>query len=180
MCCDDEVIPTPSTPCGYTGADIECVGILTGDAIEVVVQKITDYLCALECCTNSEVSNIPYYTNTPLGIRTVAIIPATPTVITGTTYTIPVGEGGDYEIQYVGEYNTPTAGTLNLKLFKNLSEYSVITSKTVTLPTGPAVVPFIVFATNVALVAGDVLSIRGSANANSYPQNAVFKVTKIS
>jgi hypothetical protein len=34
-------------PCRYEGPDIDCVGISSGDSLETIIRKITDYLCSI-------------------------------------------------------------------------------------------------------------------------------------
>ena len=40
-------------PCRYEGPDIDCVGITSGDSIETIVRKITDYLCSITDIPNT-------------------------------------------------------------------------------------------------------------------------------
>lgn len=174
-------IGTTSTAYKYLGADIPCVGILTNDSIEVAFQKLSEYVCSLEVQTEK---NIPIlYSATALPAittdNTSPYVLPTPFVITGTTYTVPTSGEGDYELLYTTEYLSLVAGGIvAIKVFKNGVEYSPIVSKTVET-SGTAVLPFTVFASNIYLVAGDTIQLRGSSTKGATIQNSVFKLTKL-
>lgn len=167
-----------STPCKYTGTALDCVGIETNDTIEVVFQKLAEYVCALEL---SPITNeLVYYSETGLGSNTGGATP-TYTTLANTTYTIPVGADGDYEINYVGEVRVSAENTIIFKVYKNGAAigpytYRKIESEFYTY------VPFTLFLSNLTLEAGDVITIRSmsSDKVSTYPVNCVLKITKIS
>lgn len=161
-----------TTPCKYLGANIDCVGIISGESIDSAIGKLADTICNL----TNPAPELVLYSERALGSGAIGTSLSN---ITGTSYTVPVGGDGDYEITYVGEYKTPSAGTLVLKLYKGTSEYSAVVARTVQ-GAASTTTPFTLFSSNITLVAGDVIVIKGSATASTYAQNAICKITKIS
>lgn len=182
-CCDETpctpITPCTSTPCKYTGTNIDCVGILTGDTIELAFQKLSEYVCNLDLQNLN--NQVVFYSERALGEGTVALDPALPTVISGATYTVPIGGDGDYEINYVGEATAAKDIWLKLYIYVNGLAYNVETERKVLISATVDNVPFTVFASQIALVAGDIIQIRGVAldNAITYPRNVICKITKL-
>jgi hypothetical protein len=175
MCtdCPDSYPVTPLTaPCKYLGADIPCVGILSGDTYESAFSKLADFICNVD----PALPELVKYSETALGVGSATTVLA---LLSGSSYTVPLGGDGEYEITYVGEYFADVAGTLVLKLFKNTSEYNTTVRRTVYV-SNKTVIPFTLFASNIALVAGDSISVKATASVDTYPQNAICKITKIS
>lgn len=161
-----------TSPCKYSGADLPCIGIIAGETIDSAITKLADTICNLT-------PNLPesvLYSERALGTGLITTILSS---VSGTSYIVPLGGDGEYEITYVGEYSTPVAGSLSLRLYKGLTEYNAIVRRTVTGAIA-TVTPFTLFASNISLVAGDEIVIKASATALTYPQNAICKISKIS
>jgi len=171
-CTPTTVTTVLTTPCKYTGADIACVGIISGESIDSAIGKLADTICNL----TNPAPELVLYSERALGSGSIGTSLVS---ITGTSYTVPIGGAGDYEITYVGEYKTPSAGTLVLRLYKGTSEYSAIVARTVQ-GAATTITPFTLFSSNITLLAGDTIAIRGAATASTYAQNAICKITKIS
>lgn len=185
MCCTNQnpctSCATLTAPCLYNGPDLTLLGSKTGDTIESVFQDIEDYL---------EAQTIPgmtlgvvYYSEKALGTGSVGSTPTFST-ITGTSYTVPLGGDGEYEIEYVGEAFSTGTGKLNLSLKVNGSVYNSMVDREIsTNGMTNSSIPFKLFASRINLSAGNTIRIDGSATANNtaiYPRNAVCKITKIS
>lgn len=175
MClgCNDPLpIPIPSTPCKYIGADIPCIGIISGETIDSAISKLAETICS---ATNTLPETV-LYSERVLGVGTVTTTLAT---VSGTSYTVPLGGDGEYEISYIGEYQTNVAGTLILKLYKDTSEYNTVVRRTVT-GADSTITPFTLFSSNISLVVGDQIAIKATASGGTWPQNAICKISKIS
>ena len=180
MCyeCNEPHIESPcncigsSLPCKYTGANLPCIGIIAGESIDSAITKLADTVCNL----TPTFPKLVLYDERALGL---GFITSSLTSITGTSYTVPAGGDGEYEITYVGQYVTPSTGSLSLRLYKGLIEYNSIVRRTVT-GAASTVTPFTLFASNISLVAGDVIVIKASATSATYPPNTICKITKIS
>ena len=167
---------TPTTPitspCKYSGADLPCVGIISGESIDSAIGKLSESICNVT-------PNLPetvLYTERVLGSGSLSNTLAS---ISGASYTVPLGGDGDYEITYVGEYVAPVSGTLSLRLYKGLTEYSTIVRRTV-VGAATTTTPFTLFSSNIPLVAGDTIVIKGTATTSTSPSNAICKITRIS
>ena len=167
---------TPTTPitspCKYSGADLPCVGIISGESIDSAIGKLSESICNV-------MPNLPetvFYTERALGLGTISASLAS---ISGTSYTVPLGGDGEYEVTYIGEYEAEIVGTMILKLFKGLTEYSTIVRRTL-LVAADTITPFTLFSSNIPLVAGDTIVIKGLATATTFPKNAICKITRIS
>lgn len=170
--CNECNEPTITSPCKYTGADLPCVGIIQNETIDSAITKIADTICNLTPTFPKTV----LYTERALGPSSIT---TSLTSVTGTSYTVPAGGDGEYEITYVGQYHTPVVGTLSLRLYKGLIEYNSIVRRTVSGEVS-TITPFTLFASNINLIAGDTIVIKATATTNTYAQNAICKVTKIS
>ena len=175
MClgCNDPLpIPIPSTPCKYIGADLPCIGIISGETIDSAISKLAETICS---ATNTLPETV-LYSERALGTGTVTTTLAT---ISGTSFTVPAGGDGEYEINYVGEYQTDVAGILILKLYKGITEYSSVARRTVA-GADSTITPFTLFCSNISLVAGNQIAIKATTSLGTWPKNAICKITKIS
>jgi hypothetical protein len=181
MCkCNNSTTPKPcnSTACKYLGADIDCLGVLSKEPLDSVVQKIADKLCNI---TTPETNQIASYTETALGSG--HNISTEWGNISGTSYTVNSGYEGTYELMYVVNITNNVVSTIkaDFNLFKNDVEYSAITKKSVSIPTN-STSEITVFISNIDLVQGDSISIKSKKDimGTAYTLNGVFKLTKIS
>ncbi len=161
-----------STPCKYTGAALPCIGIIPGETLDSAITKLADTVCDLTPIGPKSV----FYSERTLGPSSIT---TSLTSVTGTSYTVPAGGDGEYEITYVGQYNTPVFGALSLRLYKGLIEYNSIVRRTVSGAIS-TITPFTLFASNISLIAGDTIVIKATATLNTYAQNTICKITKIS
>lgn len=182
MCttCNDTPKPFPVTkPCAYNGAPIDCIGINTGDTYEVAFQKLSEYVCNLDLFPTS--NRLVYYSESALGANSGGTYP-TYAVLQNTTYTIPNGGDGEYEITYSGNVVLPNAtNELDLSVYINNVEHSALSRKTVA-GINPGTFPVSLFVSNISLVQGDVITIQCTSldKATMYPENFVLKISKIS
>ena len=182
MCheCNETYINPPcncgesSLPCKYTGANLPCIGIISGETLDAAISKLSDTICNI----TPNLPEVVLYTEKALGA---GFITTSLTTVTGTSQVVPAGGEGEYEITYIGQYNNPDSalGTLSLRLYKGLVEYNSIVRRTV-VGVELSVTPFTLFASNINLVAGDEILIKASATALTFPQNAICKVSKVS
>lgn len=165
-----------STPCKYTGPTLNCVGITTNDTIDVAIEKLGEYLCALEIFPSK--NDLVYYSETALGANTGG---TTPTYATLTNTTCVINIDGDYEINYVGQAVVYPNESITLKAYKNGAVISSFSGRTIASASA-ATIPFSLFISNLTLVANDVITIRSTSSdvTSTYPVNCVLKVTKIS
>ena len=165
-----------STPCKYTGPALDCAGIATNDTIDVAIEKLGEYLCALEIFPSK--NELVHYSETALGSATGG---TTPTYVTlaNTTYTVETD--GDYEINYVGEAVVANSGSITFKVYKNGSAIGTYTQRTVS-SNSASILPFSLFISNLSLLEDDIITIRSTStnNTTTYPVNCVLKITKIS
>ena len=182
MCttCNENIPIAPVTkPCAYTGAPIDCIGIKTGDTYEVAFQKLSEYVCSLDLFPTA--NKLVYYSETALGSNSGLVYP-TFGVLQNTTYTIPNGGDGEYEINYSGNIVFPNStNELDLSVFVNGIEHSTLSRKKISgIVTGTF--PISVFVSNLSLVAGDIITLRCASlnKATMYPENFVLKISKIS
>jgi hypothetical protein len=179
-CLCSQTTPT-NTPCIYTGVDLPTIGSVTGDTVESVFQDIEAYLAANIAPDIS--SNIVLYSEQALGTNTPGTFPVYNT-LSNTSYTVPLGGDGEYEIEYVGEMFSTTTGKLNLRLLVNNSPYNPVVDREISTNGMTNVsVPFKLFASRINLIAGFTIKIEASATPSkvtTYPRNAVCKITKIS
>jgi hypothetical protein len=181
MCttCDDTQIPVVTKPCSYTGAPIDCIGIKTGDSYEVAFQKLSEYVCNLDLFPTS--NKLVYYSETALGPNTPGTYP-TYSILSNTTYIIPNGGDGEYEVVYTGNIVFPyDTNELDISLFINGVEHSALARKTITSITS-GITPITFFISNLTLVAGDIVTMRCTSLKKDvmYPENFVLKISKIS
>lgn len=165
-----------STPCKYTGPDLDCTGIATNDTIDVVIEKLSEYVCAIDIVPNQ--SELVYYSESALGAITGGTTP-TYTTLTNTTYTVT--SDADYEINYVGQAVVAAGGTITFKVYKNGSAIGTYTQRTVASASA-STIPFSLFISKLPLLENDVITIRSTAtnNTTTYPVNCVLKITRIS
>lgn len=164
----------------YTGEDIECLGITKNDLIEDVIQTISEYICPLveaePCC-----QEIVAYTIERLGATSLPTFP-TISAITGTSYTVPAGAGGTYELVYTGEtvFDATVGNYALYSVYINNVEYNIATARKTAID-GDGNIPFNILISNLTLAEGDVIDVRGTCflQAASYAQNAIFKLTKL-
>jgi len=179
-CPCSQTTPT-NKPCVYTGVDLPLIGSVTGDSVESVFLNIEEYL------EGNLVPNITsktvYYSEQALGANTPGNFPVYNTMA-GTTYTVPLGGDGEYEIEYVGEMFSTSTGKLNLRLLVNNSPYNAAVNREISTNGMTNVsIPFKLFASRINLIAGFTIKIEASATPSkvtTYPRNAVCKITKIS
>lgn len=166
-----------STPCKYVGADLACVGINTNDTIDVAFQKLAEYVCALNLIPT--VNDLVHYSESALGAYTGGTSP-TYSTLANSTYTIPTGSDGDYEINYVGQAVIAAGASITFKVYKNGVAINAYTHRTIT-SAGAATIPFSLFLSNLTLVATDIITVKSTAtnNATTYPVNCILKITKI-
>lgn len=168
----------------YTGATIDCLGIENNELMESVIQTLSDYVCAHQealenptCC-----ETVVKYSVEELGLGILGESP-TESILTNTSYTVPVGGAGTYKLSYIAQtFHIKTTGCFaTYSIYINDVEYNILVRRT-TQTDGNEVVPFTLYASNISLSDGDVISIKGSALdvIKAYPQNAIYELTKIS
>lgn len=165
-----------STPCKYTGPALDCAGIATNDTIDVAIEKLGEYLCALEIFPSK--NELVHYSETALGANTGGTTPLY-TTLTNTTYSVETD--GEYEINYVGQAVVAANGSISFKVYKNGEAINAYTERVVA-STSAATIPFSLFISNLTLTDIDELTIRSMSTnkTTTYPVNCVLKITKIS
>lgn len=161
----------------YTGETIDCLGIEKNELIETAIQTLAENICLLNdnasCC-----QEVVLYSENALGAESITISPTLFT-LPGTTYTVPTGGAGTYELSYVGQTYIGNSGGMSIFIYKNGAVYHPATTRTIA-GAKDFVIPFNVFASNIVLAEGDEIKLITAANAETiYPQNAVYKLTKI-
>lgn len=107
------------------------------------------------------------------------------TLISDLTYTVPTGGGGTYEFYLLSDVAFGDGGDATITLYKNGSELDGVLQKSLKIPVlgegMDVVLPITFFASEVSLVAGDVVEFRGqSANyLEVYLNRVVCQIKKI-
>lgn len=179
MACGCEETTTTNTCCRYQGADIDCLGIKTGDLIESVITKITDALCNISTTDNAPETRIVKYSENTFTEDTFV---AVNTVVADTSYTVPAIEAGFYEVIFNGYAKVTNNQTLTLSILVNGLPYNTETNISIRTPSEVELTPFTVFASKIALNEADTISINCNTpdGTIAYPINVVYKLTKIS
>ena len=178
-CNEPTPMPPVTKPCAYTGAPIDCIGIKTGDTYEVAFQKLSEYVCSLNLFPTA--NKLVYYSETALGPNSGGEAP-TFGILGNTTYKIPSGGDGEYEIIYSGDVVFPDdTNELTISVFVNGVEHSVLSRKKAA-GNYPGTFPITLLVSNLSLVAGSVITVRCSSlnKATMYLENCVLKISKIS
>lgn len=122
-------------------------------------------------CTESLVK----YQTERLGIGTSGLSPAFNT-LTNMTYTVPTGEAGTYELEFVADTEFAfTAGATNMvtvQVFKNNVEIDVNVQKRIKATSygetaSSTIIPAAVKISNIALAVGDVLAVKSTSTSPS-------------
>ena len=127
------------------------------------------------------------YVEERLGQNTSALSP-TYSVLTNMTYTIPAGQAGNYELLFVADtqfsFGASGSHQVTLDIYKNSSAISANVQKRV-LMTGLAeqsyIIPASIMVSNVALIVGDVITVRSTSTSPSsaYLNFGVMKINKL-
>ena len=121
------------------------------------------------CCLESQVK----YQTERLGIGTSGTFP-TYTTLTNMTYTVPTGEAGVYELEFVADAEFAfTAGDteiITIQVYKNGAVVDVNVQKRIRATTygevaGSFIIPAMVKISNVALAVGDVLEVKSTSSS---------------
>ena len=179
MCgCSENGESTFASDIKYDGKKITCNGstVKPCDDLSTVIQTLAKMFCK-PVVLYSEEKNAGGGTPVPL-------------VLASTTYTVPTGGEGDYEIMYSYEVVIALSGALHVgstevSLYKNGVVYNSDTTRHINMQDATSVASDeltasgIYFVSNVTLAAGDVIDLRGLASTNATINQAVCKITKI-
>lgn len=165
----------------YTCLNLEgCAPKTFQELFQAVITKVCAATTAPiggDCCDLIP-ETVLYITNR-LGSQASGIIPST-------NYTVPVGGDGKYELQFVADAVVAPGNNLEVQVYRNGSAPSVNVKKKVDFPSIPGVTErfttnLVVFASDINLVAGDILDLRitTSSSSDAYLNFSTYKILKI-
>jgi hypothetical protein len=111
--------------------------------------------------------------------RSFSSVVETPVFVAGSGFTVV--DTGDYEYMMVGQVGFTGSCEVLLSLRVNGSQYSADIDRKVSSTATGYVIPFVLFASNISLTAGDVVTVTATFTtpANAQMQTYVTKISKI-
>lgn len=181
MCTCNQQNPS-SKPCKYTGIDLPTLGINTGDSVEESFQSVEDFAANLTVLAPN-CNELMKYTETPA-----PVLNANDTYLTlsNTTFTVPTGYTGVYEVNYVGTVDVtgPNEMSMYIEVVGSVLTSQVSLTRTVKNSADIELSfkhQINLFASNISLNEGDVLKIKALSTdiQNCKLENCVLKITRL-
>lgn len=169
-------------PCKYTGIDLPTLGIDTGDSVEESFQSVEHFAANLTVLAPN-CNELMKYTETPA-----PALNASDTYLTlaNTTFTVPIGYTGVYEVNYVGtvDVTDPNEMSMYIEVAGSVLTNQVSLTRTVKNSAAAGLnfkYQINLFASNITLNDGDVLTIKALSTdiQNCKLENCVLKITRL-
>jgi hypothetical protein len=167
-----------SKPCKYTGIDLPTLGINTGDSVEESFQSVEDFAANLTVLAPN-CNELMKYTETPEPELSQSDIYLP---LANTTFTVPTGYTGVYEVNYVGTVDVTGPNEMSMYIEVNGSKVSLTrTMKNSADAELQFKYQINLFASNINLNEGDVLKIRAFSTdiQNCFLENCILKITRL-
>lgn len=165
-----------TTPCKYTGVNLDTLGIKTNDSIEESFKAVEDFVVGL--ATPSNPNEQVKYTESTLGSGSVGNTAYA--IVANTTYKVISGYDGKFEVNYVGQVNFSAAGNIYVRLIKNGVAYSSTAVRR--LKSGASTYQQLsFFVSDIDLVAEDEIKIQAYSDDNTqiFLENCILKITRL-
>ncbi len=166
--------PACNSVCRFTGENINGLGIIKNEDISTAIEKLAEY--ALNLLTASQsIVKLESRTNINVGTSGYPTITNSSTLL-GTTFNVPLNAGSEHDVYYEGQVRFVNASEIVLGIYKNGSIQGFLKK----IKSGAnTVIPFSFSASDLMLVPGDIVDVRGvKINTSAELEYCTIKIVK--